>query len=362
MNKPIAVLGGGNGAHMMAGDLTLAGYKVKLYEHPLFAEKIAGVLQSKKILVQGIGRTGLAEIDCVTTDISEALEEAEFVNMVIPAMGHELFIQEMLPFLRDGQIVVFWAGNFGSLLLAKALRDKRPDLKITILEANTLPYGTRMKGEGEVELLLSAPSVVAAALPAEETEGSVEKLKAIFPMLKPAANVLAAAFSNPNPVCHPPGSLLNTGRIQYSGGNFYMYKEGITEAVARVIRTVYDEVEDLGKALDFQVLQYEDRDFRTTGSIMGVAFQAPFDTLGIIGSIKGPKSIQDRYITEDLPYSLVPMSQLGSLLNIPTPTIDAIINIGCVVCQDDFWETGRTLSKLGLANLSKEEIIAYVGG
>jgi len=141
-----------------------------------------------------------------------------------------------------------------------------------------------------------------------------------------------------------------------------MYREGITEAVARVIRAVFDEVSALAKALGAEMLQYEDGDFQTTGSIMGVAFQAPFDTLGVLAGIEGPHTIYDRYITEDLPFGLVPIVELGRKLGVAMPVVEAIVNIGAVVCHDNFWETGRTLATLGLAGLSKEEILQLVEG
>lgn len=185
-------------------------------------------------------------------------------------------------------------------------------------------------------------------------------LQPVYPCLVPCRNVIAAALSNPNPIVHPPGSLLNVGRIQYSGGDFRMYREGITEAVARVIRLVYDETAALAAKWGFQVEGYEDRDFRTTASIMGVAFQAPFDTIGVIASIGGPHSISDRYITEDLPFGLVPVVQFGEKLGVPTPLTRAIIDIGGAVCGTNFWETGRTLRQLGLADLSPQEIAERV--
>ena len=82
---------------------------------------------------------------------------------------------------------------------------------------------------------------------------------------------MAAAFNNPNPIVHPPASLLNTGRIEYSNGDFYMYNEGITESVALAIRAVYDESCEVAKALGFEMLEYRDIDFRTKTSIMGVS-------------------------------------------------------------------------------------------
>ncbi|HID56610.1 TPA: hypothetical protein EYP37_08785 [Candidatus Poribacteria bacterium] len=360
LEKPIAVLGGGNGGHTMAADLTLAGYKVNFYEHPLFKEKFKKTLETGRVEMRGVGRQGVAEIHKVTLDMEEAISDVELINLVIPALGHDRFFEEMIPFLQDGQTVVIWPDNYGSLRLRQLLEERAPEKKITIAGTNTLPYGTRLAGPAQVNLLLMAPEVIISALPAKETERILPELQELFPMLKPAQNVLAASFSNPNPIVHPAGSLLNTGRIQYSKGDFYLYREGITEAVARAIRAVYDETAALAEAFGFEVLQYEDRDFRTTTSIMGVAFQAPFDTIGVIASVIGPKSLQDRYIVEDVPYGLVPLSEFGKKLGVPTPVIDSLITIGSIVCDQDFWKTGRTLEELGLADMDKDDIIRLV--
>lgn len=359
--KPITVVGGGNGGHCMAADLSLRGYQVNLYEHERFKTSFKTTIDTGAVQISGIGPKGTAKLHKVTFDMGEALCGAEIINVVIPAAGHELFFREILPHLEEGQIVVVWAGDFGSLRLAKLIGEHCPGKKIYVAEANTLPYGTRLIGPASVELLLTAPRIVIAGLPAADTEYIVSKLKTIWPALEATDNVILAALNNPNPICHPPGSLLNTGRIQYSKGDFYMYREGITEATARVIKAIYLEMANIAKTLGFDLIQYEERDFNTTCSIMGVAFQAPFDTAGVIAAIKGPKSIYDRYITEDLPFGLVPASQLGVKLEVPTPIIDAIVNIGSIVCDENFWQTGRTLDTLGLANLSKDEILAYVG-
>ncbi len=118
----------------------------------------------------------------------------------------------------------------------------------------------------------------------------------------------------------------------------------------------------MGSALGHEVVQYEDRDFRNPGTVMAAVFRAPFDTQRIIGDIKGPSSIESRYITEDLPYGLVPMSQLGDVLGVETPLIDAIITLGSYVCDRDFWSEGRTLAKLGLEGLDDAEIMSYIDG
>jgi opine dehydrogenase len=360
---PIAVLGGGNGGHCMAADLTLAGHDVHWYELPELADgRFGPALASGVVTMTGIGRTGAARPALVTTDMAAALAGTKLVNVAIPAFGHGRFFELMLPHLVDGQVVVLWAGDFGAIELYTLIRRERPGLAVDVVEASTLPYGTRLTGPAAVELILSAPLLVASAVPATRNPEVIPGLTELWPCVAPAENALAAALSNPNPIVHPPGSLLNVGRIQFSKGNFYMYGEGITEAVARVIRHVYDETAMIAEAYGCRVLQYEDKDFRTTVSIMGVAFQAPFDTSGEIARILGPKTIHDRYITEDLPMGLVPAAQLARLAGKPAHLIEAIVYLGSSVCDQDFWQQGRTLDKLGLAGMSVEEIIRLVDG
>jgi opine dehydrogenase len=344
----------------MAADLTLAGCEVNLCELPAFRESFLSTLETGCIELSGIGRTGTAKLHLATTDVVVAVRDVELIHLVVPASGHDAFFSALLPALTDDHIVVLWPDNFGSLRLTHLLKKKGGKANPKIAGANTLPYGTRLCGPGKVELLLSTPEVGVAALPATETDEVVSKLQKIYPCVHSAPNVLSAAFSNPNPVVHPVASLLNTGRIQYSKGEFYLYREGITEAVARAIRAAYDEVSALAEAFGFGVIRYDERDFRTTASIMGAAFQAPFDTVGVIARILGPKSLQDRYLTEDIPFGLVPMSEFGKKLRVPTPIMDAIIDLGSVICGGDYRRTGYTLSSLGLTERTPEEMIRWV--
>jgi len=346
----------------MAVDLTDRGYDVHLCEHPDFAGTFQATLDAQAIEATGIGPQGTFPIHRVGTDIPAALAEAEWLHVVMPAIGHEVFFREMIPLFRDGHKVVVWAGDFGSLRLRRMLEEAGRLGAVTILETSTLPYGTRITGPGRIKLLLTAPHVLAGALPAACTAEVVQALHEMFPCISPCRNVLAAAFNNVNPIVHPPGSLLSTGRIEYSGGDFNMYREGITESVARVIRGVYEESRNVARALEFDMTEYRDIDFRTTSSIMGVEFTAPFDTAGVLAGIVGPRTVHDRYITEDLPFGLVPRSQFGQAVGLRTPLTDGIVSIGSAVCGEDYWQTGRTLDKLGLAGLDKAGILEVIEG
>ncbi|MGI6317371.1 MAG: NAD(P)-binding domain-containing protein [Dethiobacteria bacterium] len=106
MHKPIAVLGGGNGGRCMAADLTLRGHKVNFYEHPSFKDKIKEIQETGIINLVGIDVSGAAKIHKVTTAMEEALENAEIISVITPSFAHEIFFEEMIPFLQDEQIVI----------------------------------------------------------------------------------------------------------------------------------------------------------------------------------------------------------------------------------------------------------------
>ncbi len=359
-HQPIAVLGGGNGGHCMAADLTLTGYRVNFYKHPPSDESFDVTLRTRTVELEGVGQ---ARIHKVTTDMAEALSDAELIMVVIPSHVQELFFNTMLPHLRNGQIVTVFTGNFGSLRLKKLLNEKIPERKITIGETSTLPYGARLTGPGKVGLFYEygrynkprGPFThLFSALPAKDTGAVLGKLQELFPALSPVKNVLGAASSNPNLPMHPMGLLLNAGRIEYSEGNFYMIKEGITPAVFRAQSALYDEIVAVGEAFNVRAAAFPESLEDTMNRLGGPD--------GIATGVRGPTTVKHRYFTEDVPYGLLPISELGRKGNVPTPLADALTAIASVICEEDYRSTGRTVESLGLADLSKEEIISLVEG
>ena len=368
--RKIAVLGGGNGAHAMAADLSLAGHEVSMYELPRFKKNIEVALKRGEIEITGLARRGTAKLNRVTTNIQEAIKDAEFIMVVVPSFGHKAFAEVCAPYLGDGQTIVLWPGNMGSLEFARILKEEHVERDIVLAETSTLPYGCRLIGPAQVDCMLLATKFSVAAFPAKNTEEVVKDLREIYPITEidglrmhqiiSGTNVVEVALSNPNPIIHPPATLLNAGRIEYSRGEFYLYREGITRSVQRVIRAVYEEILDVGKALGVNPIMYDEDAFRSTLSAMAEIFQAPFDTAGIIAGVKGPFDMQDRYVTEDIPYGLVPVSQLGDLLTVPTPVIDTQITLLSVINQTNYWKEGRTLEKLGISKMSKEELQKFL--
>jgi opine dehydrogenase len=89
--REVAVLGGGNGALTTAGDMALAGFKVRMWT--AFPEELGEIYKTKTIKMRGLGRQGAAKIQMVTRDIGEALSGADVICSFSPAFSQALSAQ-----------------------------------------------------------------------------------------------------------------------------------------------------------------------------------------------------------------------------------------------------------------------------
>ena len=72
MLRKIAVLGGGNGAHAMAADLTLKGFEVNMCETPKFRESFSTTLERQAVcLIDASGEERIVKLGTVTMDFEK---------------------------------------------------------------------------------------------------------------------------------------------------------------------------------------------------------------------------------------------------------------------------------------------------
>jgi len=356
MLRRVAVLGGGSGAHAMAADLTLKGLEVNMCEAPEFKEGFSTTLERQEIcLIDAWGEERVVKLGMVTTDFERAIKGVEYIMMAIPAIGHKHFFISIMPHLRDGQTIVMWPGNYSALLLANMLRERGIKRDITLAEGHTLPWGCRLEAPSRVRVFVDAWKLLLAAFPAKNTGRVINELKDIYPVV-PGENVLATSLNNLNPIVHPVGTILNAGWIDTLGKDFHFYKHATTLSIARAIKAVYEEVARIGEAIGVRLLEYPEESFWAKSTIMSVYFEAPFDKEGTVANLAEPSSMTSRYVTEDIPFGLVPAAQLAHKFDIDIPIIDATISLASVINQTDYYKDGRSLEELGIADLSTEAL------
>jgi opine dehydrogenase len=162
---------------------------------------------------------------------------------------------------------------------------------------------------------------------------------------------LEVALYNPNILLHPIGVIFNLGRIEYSQGEFWMYKEGFTPSVMKILYALEAEKKALLRGLGLKPVPFEE--------FYQYRYEKKWEDFATVAS-KGPSSARTRYLTEDIPIGMVLWASLGDSLGVPTPTARTLIHISSVIHDTDYWQGGRTMQKLGLAEMTLEELQTYL--
>ncbi|GEM_PF-3505124 len=317
----ILVVGAGNGGQATAIDLTTRGFNVCLYEFPAFSPNLGNKLNSKVISSTGF-INGDTIIDSITTDEREASEYSRVVLVTMPAFAHPTFFATFKDHLQEGSSIYFLPGNLSTLMALETTELIKRG--ITLVEFNSLPYGCRINDEGVVNLAIKARFLTYAAFPARDTVKVVDEIEQLYPGYTENADILEVLLNNPNPLMHPPGVLLNLGRTKHLPGEFFMYAEGMTDSVLRVVRAVNDERLKIGRELGYDLIDIAE--FR--GSLSDGSEHSFLDC-GKYGKMFDSA----RYLTEDVPFGLCYWNALAKKVGVTTPNIDALITLTSTVCD-----------------------------
>lgn len=380
MSKKIAVLGAGNGGYVMAADLTMGGHKVNFYELPEYAEKNLGPIikrggievisqdtSGNEIELSAGGRSGFAKISgTIGSDIQEAVSGVDIIMLVVPGFMREKFIRAFAPYLEDRQIITIWPGYFGALQCAKLLKNLGIEKDIAIAETESLFYNCSKLGDGKVRNKGEKNRILLSVFPGKKKKNTIDELKKIFPMFVPANNVLETTLANINPTLHPESVLLNLYRVERK---FYPFDEKMNKPVLKAYDLTLGMTR-LVKSIDMERLALGN-EFELRINSLKKTLEVWYDAKGkdlyetILNcyafQVQGaPTSLEDRYITEDIPYSLVPYTLLGEQIGVPVSTIRAMATIGCAITGRDFWKEGLDMESIGLKGKSVSEIIDYL--
>ena len=355
----VAVLGAGNGGVASAFDFARHGHDVALFAPPEYDENVVAVAEAGGVTAMG-DLEGFAPVRYAGTDAAEAMAGAELVVLVGPAYSTEPLAATAAPHLADGMAVLVCPGSCaGAIAFARAAGLELGDERCIVGETSTLPYAVRVTEPGVVNVFLKLTTgVYLAGLPRSGTERLHELVREVWPAVEKAESVLQTTLQNGNPVIHPAVTLLNAGLLERTGGDFLFYEEGVTESVGRLIEAVDGERLAIAGALGVTIhsdpaLGVRQGYMREENYSTGYS-RAP----GFLG-IKAQRRLDHRYLTEDVGYGLVFMTDLAARLGVPTPVMDSVIAIASVVLDRDFRAEGeRTLGTLGLDGLSAEELAA----
>jgi opine dehydrogenase len=283
----------------------------------------------------------------VANNAAQLCRESDVLLVAVPANGHRRVMDALLPWLRDGQVVI--VSSMASLsalyLFENALRAKRR--RLTVVSFNTTVLTARRESLGHVRIMMRRSSVSVSALPQTQTTEAVALCAALFGGgFSAQENALASALSNVNPGAHVPLALFNWTRIERAEAwPQYHY---LTPSVARVIEKLDAERRALAHAFGIEVGSVETHFARSFGTA-SVRLQDIADELHAErGGPPGPTSLDTRFLSEDLPYGLVFLEALGRLAGVPMPATRTMVESASLVAGRDFAQDNDLLAPLGL--------------
>lgn len=333
MTSKITIVGAGNVGHALAFEAGLKGMDVMLYEHPDFAKHLSDIKEKggihsvdalhvgEKSLPAAI--SGFAKINHLTTDPKEAMAFSDVICLTIPSFAQETMFKLILPHIRDNQILVLISGNHGALVLKKMMLQAGLKKKVAIVETDSSPYAVRVIHPGEVFILGKKRNLGAASMPVEflpEHKAFIEEMLLIE--MDILEDVIAVAIANVNLIIHVATATLGMGPMESREGKMQFYSEGCSKSVSKVLEQEDKERLEVGKAYGLKLKTF----LQNMNTFYGLNTKSIFEfsqTTPVHNSMPNdsPKNPQERYISEDCPYGLVPLYSFAEKAGIECPTI-----------------------------------------
>lgn len=352
MDSPrVVVVGAGPGGIATAAMVIRRGFSCAVLNRSL--ERVRPIVERGGVEVEGELEHGFVALPVVTDQPGDVLHDAQLVLIALPAYAQRPAVEAYLPHLRPDMTLVFLSGAGATLEVAAVLREAGllTD-ELVLAETATLPVSARMLAPTRIRVKLRT-RMRGAALPATNTARFVDVTTGMLDITK-TSSVLHPALNNPNFLIHPAPMLLNYAAAERANGELSLINEGMTDGVLQLLDAVDAEKQALQQALGLQVLSIDDF-YEDAGSSANV-YRKAGENFG-----KGFKDkVWPRYVTEDVPYGTVLYSEFGRLLGVPTPICDGINHIFSAIKQDDYWTKGRTLDRMGIADMTPQQLLDYV--
>lgn len=283
----------------------------------------------------------------ITKDVKKAIEFADILFVTTTTLQHEFVAKVIAPYVKAGQIIVLAPGYMGSLIFKQYISEE-----VTYSEWETTAYNGRIMDSLYVRITFYNPRNAISVLPIEYKKEVLDTLSKLFDNTKYLRdNILESALHNPNLIVHTLGMLFSASRIEYSKGEFWMYREAFTKSVVNVIKAFDVQKNNVLNYFDCKSLDYFDAAKWRNEEDLTLDAMEVFRSFGE-SSNKGPSVLEHRYLLEDVPMGLCMFSSIGKVIGVDTSIADSVIALAGALLNRNFWAEGRTIQRL----LNKEEV------
>ena len=341
------IVGCGNSGLIHAAKLFEKGHDVALLKTSNTNGRFFDIIQEeqsyrvKDDTVQGNGRGFIVKPKLITRDVKQAIEFGDIIMVTTTTLQHEFVAQLIAPHVRDGQTIILIPGYMGSLIFKKFI-----DKDVTYSEWETTAYNGRIVNNEYVRISFYNPRNAISVLPVAKTESVLSMLSLCFENTKyTRRHILESAFHNPNMIVHPIGILFSASRIEYSNGEFWMYREAFTPSVINVIKAFDVQKNKVLQAFGCEPLDYFEAAKWRNEENLDIDAMAVFRSFAD-SSNKGPSFIRHRYLLEDDPMGLVLYISVAKIVGVDTSIQEGIVALASALLNEDLKAEARTIQSL----------------
>ncbi len=347
----IAICGGGNVAHVLAGLLSQRkGLEIRVLTRKpgLWGESIR-VLDD-----QGRGTTGRPH--SVSDQASEVIPGADLVILALPAFARAAVLETIAPHLTGSVWVGSFPGSGGFDWLAQKVL-QGASASVSVFGAQRVPhisriihYGTEVFGSPKKE------GIAIAAIPQSRCSEIASILEDILQMpVSCLNNFLEITLATSNPILHP--ARMYTLFHDYAMGRFWqeriLFYEGWDDAASELLidmdREVHGIFARIPLDLSYILPMLEHYGVRNaqelTLKISGIASFKGIPTPMLETENGFIPNFQSRYFTEDIPFGLLIIKGVAAITGTATPMIDTVITWAQEMMHKEYIVDGKLVGK-----------------
>lgn len=371
MSKVVVVGGLGNYGLVIAG-LISARHEVTVLHFPevIYIPGIPGALQRSGTdclgLLEELNRNGTVYLDfedhTETFKVHRAsadtrvVTDADIIVITYPSLFHSYLGQKLKPYLHDQAIVTFTDRFLGGFhLLHQAGHPSKP-LLIGVSATPVTAYRTYEPFRRRI--YTNKANITIGVFPGYRREEGTRVLQDLLPGNFSTWNsILELAFDCTPSNLHAVQDLFNIVRYEL-GEHFSLFRSGFTFGIERIISAVSCERESIARAYGVRsrsFLEYERQTYET--------LEFEIDTIThnrtcnpSLAAVSAPTSIWKCKGIEDVACALFALKDFGDDVEVPLPTISALIQLWEVYLGINFAAFARTKAQLGLQGLSPESL------
>ncbi len=365
VQEKVTIVGGGNGGFTAAADLAVKGHRICLFELPQFSKSLDEVKAKGGIDLETLPSSGcqggFAKLELVTDDAKDAMAFGDIVLVIVPSYGIETMAKALAPYVEDRHIIVLAPPNFGgALFFHKVLMDNGCPVDIPICEFDTMPYAVRKTSPSSVWLRGFKHYLGFSCFPSSKLGDRFERCSHLYQLVL-RKNELHTCLNNTNNTLHVGIMLCNVAAIENKEKKLF-YRECFSPAAGRLVDAMLRERDSVNRLEGVNVITIEEL-HRIWYEHQGVHGDTMYEIMHGLEHFQWsplPDSLGYRYLSEDVPYGLIPLSQFLAQYGLPHHAIDTAIDFSCLITGNDYFANARTLKSCGIEGLSFKEYTDYI--